>query len=79
MDNVELARTLARIESKLDYVVLEQDKQKNHNELFYEVRDTVRDMKANANGAWFTVGIFGTLTIAVSGLVSWLVANFGGK
>lgn len=75
MDNVELARTLARIESKLDYVVLEQNSQRETNTIFFEVRDTVRDMQANAKGAWFTIGIFGTLTVAVSGVVSWLIST----
>lgn len=76
MDNVELARTLARIEAKLDYVVMEQDSQKATNDLFFEVRDSVRDMQANARGAWFTIGVFGSLTVFVSGLVSWLVSTF---
>lgn len=76
MDTFELARTLARIESKLDHVVQEQADQREKNKIFYEVRDTVRDMKANASGAWFTIGVFGTLTVAVSGFVSWLVSTF---
>jgi len=78
MNPVEMARTLARIESKLDFVVQEQEKQSKHNEVFYESRDALRDMKANANGAWFTLGVFGTLTVAVSGFVSWVVANLRG-
>lgn len=73
---------LARIEATQIAMLSELrrfcDTQDEHNKRFYVVRDDVRDIKANARGAWFTIGIFGTLTVAVSGLVSWLVSNFKG-
>lgn len=47
-----------------------------HNKTFYVVRDTVLKREANAKGAWFTIGIFGSLTVAVSGLTAWLVSMF---
>lgn len=70
---------LARMEAKIDALTQDMSdfirSQEKHNDSFYEVRDSVRDMKANARGAWFTIGLFGTLTVAVSGLVSWVVSN----
>lgn len=52
------------------------DSQDDHNKIFYVVRDEVRDIKASAKGVWLTVGAFGSLTVAVSGLVAWIVSNF---
>lgn len=72
--SVEVA--LARVEEKLDRVIERLEAQKDHNDRFYEVRDIVLNMKANAKGAWFTIGIFGTLTVAVSGFVAWAVSVF---
>jgi type IV secretory pathway component VirB8 len=70
---------LARLEEKIDSLSKSIDQfiesQGDHNDKFYEIRDRVRDMQANAKGAWWTVGLFGTLTVAVSSLVAWLVAN----
>lgn len=47
-----------------------------HNKVFYGVRDSVRDMKSSARGAWFVTGVFGAIVVCVSGFVSWLVATF---
>ena len=49
------------------------ESQKEHNKNFYETRDDVRDIKANAKGGWFVVGIFGSLTVLVSTLVSSII------
>jgi hypothetical protein len=54
------------------------DEQDNHNKVFYEVRDEVRDIKASTKGAWFIFGLFGTLTVTVSGLVAWVINNLKG-
>lgn len=70
--NMEVA--IARLEEKVDRILENVEAQNEHNDRFYKVRDEVNEMKANAKGAWFTIGIFGTLTVAVSGLVAWLVS-----
>ena len=50
-----------------------------HNGKFYETRNDVITMKAKQDGAWKTVGVFGTLTVGVAGFISWLVAVLIGK
>lgn len=51
------------------------DTQDDHNKVFYSVRDNVRDIEAKTKGAWFVFGLFGTLTMAVSGVVAWIVTT----
>jgi hypothetical protein len=83
--NLEVA--VARIEEKLDSrdkLILQymQDQERRwqaqlaHNTNFYHVRDLVHEKIANTKGAWFTVGIFGTLTAGVATIVSAIVSWF---
>jgi len=71
---------LARIEATQIAMLSELrrfcDAQDEHNKIFYRVRDDVSDIKANTKGAWFVFGLFGTLTVAVSGVVAWVVTIF---
>lgn len=46
-----------------------------HNRSFYATRDVVNEKVANAKGAWWTIGIFGVLTTAVSSVVAWWVSK----
>lgn len=73
---------LARLEVKMDMMsdLIKDfiDVQDAHNKTFFSTRDDVRDMQANAKGAWFIIGIFGTLTVTVAGTVSWLVTYIKG-
>ncbi len=73
---------LARIEAKQDAITDLLNRfihsQEKHNDAFYKVRDKINEREANAKGAWFTIGLFGSLTIAVSGFVSWAVSTFRG-
>jgi len=62
---------LARVEEKLDRVLERLDEQSSHNGRFYETRDKVNRMEANARGAWWILGVLG---IMVSSAVSWIVA-----
>ena len=77
---MEFGERLARIEAKLEHLseVMEDfvDGQGDKNALFFQMRDEFLQTKASAKGVWFTIGIFGTLTVAVSSVVAWLVSNF---
>jgi len=71
---------LIRIEEKLehltDIIKSHVDAQEEKNDLFYALRDDFLQARASAQGAWWTIGIFGSLTIAVSGVVAWAVSNW---
>lgn len=71
---------LARLESKVDHLtamvetfVSSQDEKNRH---FWAAREKLLVMQAGARGAWWTVGLFGSLTVAVAGFVSWVVAHW---
>ncbi len=76
---MDFGQRLARIEARLEHLseVMEDfvDGQSEKNAMFFLVRDELMKVQASAKGAWFTVGIFGTLTVAVSGFVAWLVST----
>lgn len=74
------AERFARIEQRLEHLIeliersfVEQEKK---NEEFKGIRDRFIIMEASAKGAWWMVGIFGSLTVGVSGLVAWVVTQF---
>lgn len=73
---------LARMEAKQDAMLEELrrfiEAQSEHNEAFYKVRDHVLEIKAKSQGAWFVFSLFGTITVAVSGFVAWVVSNLKG-
>ena len=69
MNAVEIARTLARIEAKLDAVIGKQEDQEDHNAKFYNVRDKVHAMEAKAAGVWLASGVFGAFG-------AWVVSLF---
>lgn len=77
---IELGERLSRIESKIGHLseMMEDfvDGQSIKNAMFFSLRDEFIKSQASAKGAWFTVGIFGTLTVAVSSVVAWVVSTF---
>lgn len=56
---------IARLEEKVDRILEKIESQEAHNEKFYETRDEVNRMKASAKGAWWMLGILGTMVSAV--------------
>lgn len=50
--------------------------QNRHNDNFYATRDKMIAMEANAKGAWWMLGILGTMVSAVVALVvSWFKSS----
>lgn len=78
-DSVRLARIEERQISQIRLIESFIESQSKHNDHFYETRNRVLAMQAKQEGAWKTVGVFGTLTVGVAGFVSWIVAVFLGK
>jgi hypothetical protein len=78
-DSVRLARMEERQINQGNMLADFIESQGKHNENFYETRHQVIAMQAKQDGAWKTVGIFGTLTVGVAGFVSWLITTFAGK
>lgn len=77
---MELGERLARIESKIEHMtsMMEDfvDGQSIKNATFYDLRDQFLKKEASNQGVWFTIGLFGTLTVAVSSAVAWFVSTF---
>lgn len=73
---------LVRLEEKVDHLtnLVETffSAQTEKNRTFWDAREKLIVMQANARGAWWTVGLFGGLTVAVASLVSWIVAHWKG-
>lgn len=73
---------LARIEAMLEHQgeVLDSfvRSQSRNNELFFEVRDQVREMDAKQRASIATMSVVGAITVAISGLVAWVVTIIRG-
>lgn len=52
--------------------------QERANEAFWNSVGEVKDIKARAKGAWWTLVQMGSLTTVVAGLVAWVVAHWKG-
>ncbi len=76
---MDQSERLARIEQKIEHIidVLEDTfkNQQKHNDIFSGVRDKVIVMESSAKGAWWVVGVLGSLTVVVSGFVAWVVVQ----
>lgn len=70
---MSLEVAIARLEEKLDRVLEKLEDQKTFNKDFYDTRDKVNKMEANAKGAWWMLGVMGVM---VSAAVSWVVSIF---
>jgi type IV secretory pathway component VirB8 len=70
---------IARLEEKMDRVLDHLDSQAKMNEHFYEVRDKVLALEARSSGAWFIMSLFGAITVATAGFVSWVMHTFLNK
>lgn len=70
---MSLEVAIARLEEKLDRVIEKLEDQEDHNTRFYDTRDRVNKMEANAKGAWWMLGVMGVM---VSAAVSWVVSIF---
>lgn len=60
------------IEEKIDSYFSQQAE---INRKMLDTRDDVIAIQASARGAWWTVGVFGSLTVAVSSAVAWFVSR----
>lgn len=68
-ESVRLARMEAKLDALLDRLREREEAQAKHNAAFYIVRDQVNEIRANAKGGWFVIGIFAAAASFISSMI----------
>lgn len=74
-DRDRLMRIEVTLEQFIREVRCDREDQRDANKIFAETTRSVAETKAGAKGAWWTMGLFGTLIVATATAVS-AVAEF---